>query len=414
MGLDVAKLQRDGWRGLTALQNDLDVVFHLKGALRDDLLLMRTLVLDTLATFLPAHVRQLDHYTLGTAFIAKMFVTPPTSRATDDAWALITLRGSAHTPQLDLKFVQHIARPFQFSIDSFQIYLDECDLAPLLAKFAPGMSALPAHPLVLVESSSGNVREAARHLRERKIHVTSADEMARVHGGGLLKYCALLGKGYTCDAAVDVERMERYMCNRFFIDFPAQELTWSGAPVQLQRLQDYMDTHLFAHSDPARLAFLRALHRVLLRAGGHNGMPLLEYICSICPAVLVPRQASQPAAVQRRAGRPPMRYSSALQLTIVSDKPANNANSTGSSHQGGKKSKSRRGSASESVRSTTIVVTPVVPLSDESDELRSNASSSSSSSSSEPRSYLADTTNMVLCSVPRIKFVHCSLTHETH
>ena len=55
------------------------------------------------------------------------------------------------------------------------------------------------------------------HLKEHLIDTIQPEE---IRGGGLLKYTRLLASGYTALYPSKLARMERYMCSRFFIDFP--------------------------------------------------------------------------------------------------------------------------------------------------------------------------------------------------
>lgn len=57
----------------------------------------------------------------------------------------------------------------------------------------------------------------AGHLKEHLIDTIQPEE---IRGGGLLKYARLLSSGYKPLYPTKLARMERYMCSRFFIDFP--------------------------------------------------------------------------------------------------------------------------------------------------------------------------------------------------
>ena len=57
----------------------------------------------------------------------------------------------------------------------------------------------------------------AGHLKEHWIDTIQPEE---IRGGGLLKYARLLASGYKPLYPAKLARMERYMCSRFFIDFP--------------------------------------------------------------------------------------------------------------------------------------------------------------------------------------------------
>ncbi|KAH0508791.1 Protein FAM46B [Microtus ochrogaster] len=78
-------------------------------------------------------------------------------------------------------------RQFEFNIYSFQIILDslllfgQCSSTPMSEDF---------HPTVTDESLYGDFAEALEHLQHRVVATRSPEEIC---GGGLLKYCHLLG-----------------------------------------------------------------------------------------------------------------------------------------------------------------------------------------------------------------------------
>eukprot|EP00040_Diaphanoeca_grandis_P025265 m.139749 g.139749 ORF g.139749 m.139749 type:complete len:643 (+) comp30076_c0_seq1:606-2534(+) len=96
--------------------NDLDIVFQLQSQDRVDLCKVRDVVLDTLT--------QMDEFAPCDRWgvLSKMWISPPRRRNTEDAWAIFTLGSPVSGSSIDLKFVQHLNRPYQFSVDSF--YLD--------------------------------------------------------------------------------------------------------------------------------------------------------------------------------------------------------------------------------------------------------------------------------------------------
>lgn len=76
--------------------------------------------------------------------------------------------------------------------------------------------------------------KALSHLNKRLIDTRNPEE---IRGGGLLKYCYLLTRGYR--ATYDCRELEKYMCSRFFIDFP--EIN-----AQEAKLCAYLDNHFGA------------------------------------------------------------------------------------------------------------------------------------------------------------------------
>ncbi|GAA56296.1 hypothetical protein CLF_110528 [Clonorchis sinensis] len=184
-------------------------------------------------------------------YIQKMVRIHKQSSKTADSWSLFTL--GFRTPEggktIDIKFVDRMHRQFEFTVDSFQIVLDslltfhETSRQPLTENF---------YPTVVAESVSGSFTEAVGHLRNRLIVTARPEE---IRGGGLLKYCKLLVDGYRPPEDTDVLSMERYMCSRFFIDFP-------DIISQHHRLAYYLANH-FEDNDALKSTYLQILHEVV-------------------------------------------------------------------------------------------------------------------------------------------------------
>ncbi|VDQ03361.1 unnamed protein product [Trichobilharzia regenti] len=157
-------------------------------------------------------------------YIQKMIrIFKPNSKISD-SWSLFTLGYRSlskdnETMIIDMKFIDRMHRQFEFTVDSFQIVLDS------LIKFHDPTNGYLQHqkmnenfyPTVVAESLSGSYVEAVAHLNE---HIIATYRPEEIHGGGLLKYCRLLAEDYKQSETTDVMSMEKYMCSRFFIDFP--------------------------------------------------------------------------------------------------------------------------------------------------------------------------------------------------
>ncbi|KAI1901702.1 hypothetical protein AGOR_G00037110 [Albula goreensis] len=166
---------------------DLDLIFGL--TLTDDrtFRLVKDVVLDCLLDFLPPGVsrERLSPLTLKEAYVQKLVKVCNDT----DRWSLISLSNNTGK-NVELKFVDSLRRQFEFSVDSFQIGLDSlllfdrCSETPMSESF---------HPTVLGESVYGDFQEALDHLRRRTIATRSPEE---IRGGGLLKYCHLLVRGF--------------------------------------------------------------------------------------------------------------------------------------------------------------------------------------------------------------------------
>ncbi|KAI0983660.1 hypothetical protein GJ496_010131 [Pomphorhynchus laevis] len=176
-----------------------------------------------------------------------------------DLWGLITLQND-YSHNLELKFVQYMKRTFQFSVDSFQIRLHADFLNYVVKSKVEGWKIdsdqifrinvdgyeqrningfpveksheLSPSPLQAI-SVYGNIREALNHLNMHQIVTKFPEE---IRGGGFLKYCELLVRGYRPRNAAQLRYQEKYMCTRFFIDF-------RNLDQQSKRLIDYLNSH---------------------------------------------------------------------------------------------------------------------------------------------------------------------------
>uniref|UniRef100_A0A1I8HQ59 polynucleotide adenylyltransferase n=1 Tax=Macrostomum lignano TaxID=282301 RepID=A0A1I8HQ59_9PLAT len=159
-----------------------------------------------------------------------------------DSWYLISLGDSAaHQTDgvtVELKFVDRMRRKFEFTVDSFQIILDS-----LLTfyRLQPRPTAITEHfyPTVIAESVSGSFAEAYAHLVRKEICTRNPEE---IRGGGLLKYCKLLVEGFLPAQGLDVVHLEKYMCSRFFIDFP-------DLRKQRAKIESYLTSHFPSDKD---------------------------------------------------------------------------------------------------------------------------------------------------------------------
>lgn len=263
--------------------NDLDVIFGCDlGEAGFDR--VKAAVLDALGELLecaaPAGKRP-SPCALKEAYVHKMVKV--TSEG--DRWSLMSLSNPLGR-NVELKFVDSMRRQFEFSVDSFQILLDSLllflECAPLAESF---------YPTVLAESVYGNFAEARCHLTRRLIATRSPEE---IRGGGLLKYCHLLARGFR--ASPTTRALQRYMCSRFFIDFP--ELA-----VQKAKLESYLANH-FPADTSGRYAYLLTLHRVVDESTvclmGHERrqtLLLIRDLATRCLLVLTPDASHQQTAV---------------------------------------------------------------------------------------------------------------------
>ncbi|XP_028819731.1 terminal nucleotidyltransferase 5Bb [Denticeps clupeoides] len=257
---------------------DLDLIFGL--SLTDDraFRLVKDVVLDSLLEFLPPGVsrERITALTLKEAYVQKLVKVCNDT----DRWSLISLSNNTGK-NVELKFVDSLRRQFEFSVDSFQIGLDSLLLFDRCSETAMSESF---HPTVLGESMYGDFAEALGHLRGRTIATRSPEE---IRGGGLLKYCHLLVRGFCPASETQMKTLQRYMCSRFFIDFP-------DIGEQQRKLEAYLQNH-FVGMEHKRYECLMMLWRVVDESTvclmGHERRQTLALISALALRVLAEQNA---------------------------------------------------------------------------------------------------------------------------
>lgn len=230
--------------------NDLDLIFAVEFSSNRHFDRVKTAVLNTLIDLLPDKMMRNKRFLTGSlkeAYVGKMVKV----NNDGDRWSLISLGNSPGHKNVELKFVDTMRRQFEFSVDSFQIILDslllfyDCAELPISENF---------YPTVVGESVYGDFHEALYHLTNKLISTRRPEE---IRGGGLLKYCNLLVRNYIPVDAKVIKKLERYMCSRFFIDFP-------DILQQRIKLEAYLRNH-FSGSDeePLQYHYLVHLHDVV-------------------------------------------------------------------------------------------------------------------------------------------------------
>lgn len=294
--------------------SDLDLIFHVPLADAGAYEAVKQCVLDAIADLLPAGTNRakIDAAIIKDAYVRKMIKVED-----DDRWSLFSLNNH-YGRSIELKFVDRMRRQFEFSVDSFQIGLDalldhqqqlnrsvcthSCTLSTVecneydfrlntakrcleeageegeeVEEEDEASSCTESSSCVdsmvtwsswsgsegeddalqlFVESMYGDINVAVQHLNDRLIDTKQPEQ---IRGGGLLKYCHLLCRGYKAARPHRHRQMQRYMCSRFFIDFPdlaSQEI----------KLRSYLDNHLGsgAHGDDQlKYDYLRLLYKIV-------------------------------------------------------------------------------------------------------------------------------------------------------
>lgn len=210
-------------------------------------------------------------FTFQEAYVQKMVKVCTDS----DRWSLISLSNNSGK-NVELKFVDSLRRQFEFSVDSFQIKLDslllfyECSENPMTETF---------HPTIIGESVYGDFQEAFDHLCDKIIATRNPEE---IRGGGLLKYCNLLVRGFRATSESEIKSLQRYMCSRFFIDF-------SDIGEQQRKLESYLQNH-FVGLEDRKYDYLMTLHDVVNESTvclmGHERRQTLNLITMLAIRVL--------------------------------------------------------------------------------------------------------------------------------
>ncbi|XP_055921384.1 uncharacterized protein LOC129952662 isoform X1 [Eupeodes corollae] len=258
--------------------NDLDLIYAIEFSSNRHFDRVKTAVLNTLLDLLPEGVskRRIMPCALKEAYVGKMVKV--NNNNDGDRWSLISLGNSPGHKNVELKFVDTMRRQFEFSVDSFQIVLDslllfyDCAALPISENF---------YPTVVGESVYGDFQEALYHLQKKLISTRQPEE---IRGGGLLKYCNLLVRNYKPVDAQRIKTLERYMCSRFFIDFP-------DIGTQTVKLEAYLRNHFWGIvEEPLQYQYLMHLREVVETSTvclmGHERRQTLLLIQSLAMQVL--------------------------------------------------------------------------------------------------------------------------------
>lgn len=229
--------------------NDLDLIFAVEISSNRHFDRVKSAVLSTISDLLPdcSMRKRITPGSLREAYVGKMVKV----NNDGDRWSLISLGNSPGHKNVELKFVDTMRRQFEFSVDSFQIILDslllfyDCAELPISENF---------YPTVVGESVYGDFHEALYHLQNKLISTRQPEE---IRGGGLLKYCNLLVRNYIPVDSKQIKKLERYMCSRFFIDFP-------DILQQRIKLEAYLRNHFWGiEEEPLQYHYLVHLHDVV-------------------------------------------------------------------------------------------------------------------------------------------------------
>ena len=276
--------------------NDIDLVIGVEVRDASDFHTIRHAVLETLMDFLPHTINKTNSTTLQLMENDYMGHTIHVSNQ-ENRWCVVLLGScksiSGDSCTIELKFVDKMKRKYEFSIDSFQILLD-----PYLEyiKAIPSLTSKVFYPLFVVESVYSSYNIALYHLNNRLIHTKAPEE---IRGGGLLKYCSLLVDGFKLAANPKaIYSLEMYMCSRFFIDFPTEEVQYDSIAtyVTFRFLQEQESTNgmLKAAEFLDTLKFkVRRRTKCLMKRDKYNAVRVISYVRNQLPPPAPPSPSSQ-------------------------------------------------------------------------------------------------------------------------
>ncbi|XP_026530383.1 terminal nucleotidyltransferase 5D [Notechis scutatus] len=252
---------------------DLDIIFGVELPGEHEFQVVKESVLNCLLDFLPKGVNKekITAQTMKEAYVQKMVKV-----STDhDRWSLISLSNNSGK-NVELKFVNSLRRQFEFSVDSFQIILDT-----VLDVYSDANGKLTddAELSVIAESMYGDFEEAMDHLKYKLIATRNPEE---IRGGGLLKYSNLLVRDFKPADEAEIKSLERYMCSRFFIDFP-------DVAEQQRKIESYLRNH-FIGEEKSKYDYLMTLRGVVNESTvclmGHERRQTLNMIAILALKVL--------------------------------------------------------------------------------------------------------------------------------
>lgn len=265
--------------------NDLDLIFGIEFISNRHFDRVKSAVLSAICDLLPEGVskRRITQCSLKEAYVGKMVKV--NNNNDGDRWSLISLGNQPGHKNVELKFVDSMRRQFEFSVDSFQIRLDslllfyDCTTLPISENF---------YPTVVGESVYGDFHEALYHLQMKLISTRQPEE---IRGGGLLKYCNLLVRNYKPVDKSRIKQLERYMCSRFFIDFP-------DINMQRLKLEAYLKNHFWGiDEEPLQYQYLLHLRQVVENSTvclmSHERRQTLHLIESLALDVMYKEQQKQ-------------------------------------------------------------------------------------------------------------------------
>ncbi|XP_014852329.1 PREDICTED: uncharacterized protein LOC106923637 [Poecilia mexicana] len=193
--------------------------------------------------------------------------------------------GSSDSPEQTVK-PKHFKKPPDLKTQRTVVLTPQVDdQGPELFDTVPNSVpcvGVESEPVIAVEAECmyGDFEQAMDHLRQRLIATHNPEE---IRGGGLLKYSDLLVRNFRPASETEIKSLERYMCSRFFIDFP-------DVSEQQRKIEAYLQCHFIGSEEASKYDYLMTLRRVIDESTvclmGHERRQTLNMITVLALRVL--------------------------------------------------------------------------------------------------------------------------------
>ncbi|KAK2838873.1 hypothetical protein Q7C36_013687 [Tachysurus vachellii] len=255
---------------------DLDIIFGVELSKQEDFQIIKEVVLGCLLDFLPQGVNKdkITALTMKEAY-ASTIQTPEQPEVLSEI-----VEHSVESQQHVHPFISQagvLESYSQLDLVTPVETLEDLNL-PDTKSLLPSPREIPS-VTVVAESMYGDFEQAMDHLRYRLIATRNPEE---IRGGGLLKYSNLLVRDFKPASETEIKTLERYMCSRFFIDFP-------DVNEQQRKIESYLRNH-FIGEEKSKYDYLMTLRRVVNESTvclmGHERRQTLNMITILALKVL--------------------------------------------------------------------------------------------------------------------------------
>lgn len=199
-GSSATKIVCKSKKGKNIRANDIDInIYVVSTILFSKIEKYRT---DVLINILKSKLHHIDQKYFTRNFIDKYgFLDMVTVHNDDDRWMLFSIGNFDRSMKIDIKIINYISRSYIFSIDSFEITLDNIVFGRendenIICKW-------------------GDIDKAMYHAIHKSLVIPEPGNIRN----GLLRYCLMLCKGYKIKDRIKRNSVEQVLVVKFFIDF---------------------------------------------------------------------------------------------------------------------------------------------------------------------------------------------------